>query len=128
MGLHVDVRRIYEDNKQKEGVRKYVGVLINQEDKLTKEQKRLKQLHNKAKYGLPRDFYSQIVLPPPTELKVFRWDDVMNHRKNLTTIDRISMLGEIEKHLLFKIQQLQNQPPSQQNGASRTPTRQVFDY
>ena len=29
MGLHLDIDRIYEDNSRKDGVRKYVGVLIN---------------------------------------------------------------------------------------------------
>ena len=37
MGLHLDVRKIQEDNALKPGLRKYVNVLINQEDKLTKE-------------------------------------------------------------------------------------------
>lgn len=68
MGLHLDIARVYEDNKIKPGLRKYVGVLINQEDKLTKEQKIKKQSINREKYGLPREFYTKIVLPPPSEL------------------------------------------------------------
>lgn len=38
MGLHVDIDQIYEDNKKKNGTRKQ-GFLVNDGDKLTKEQK-----------------------------------------------------------------------------------------
>lgn len=95
MGLHVDVKKIHEDNKQKVGVRKYVGVLINQEDKLTKEQKQQRQILNKQKYGLPRDFYQKIRLPPPTEIKVFNLENIINHKKNLSTIERLKLLLDL---------------------------------
>jgi hypothetical protein len=36
MGLHLDINRIHGDNKDKPGLRKYVGVLINEADKMTK--------------------------------------------------------------------------------------------
>lgn len=39
MGLHVDIEAVFEENKKKKGVRKYGTVLINQGDKLTKEEK-----------------------------------------------------------------------------------------
>lgn len=39
MGLHVDIDAVFQENKMKKGVRKYGTVLINQGDKLTKEQK-----------------------------------------------------------------------------------------
>jgi hypothetical protein len=47
MGLHLDIDRIHADNKKKEGLRKYVGVLINDSDKLTKQQKADKKAENK---------------------------------------------------------------------------------
>jgi hypothetical protein len=59
---------------------------------------------NLEKYGLPKSFYRNIILPPPAKLKVFNYEDVMNHRKNLSTIERLKMLNDIEEHLLFKIQ------------------------
>ncbi len=39
MGLHLDIDRIYQDNLKKTGVRKYHGVLINEGDKLTLDEK-----------------------------------------------------------------------------------------
>jgi hypothetical protein len=36
MGLHLDLDRVYEDNKKKHGLRK-MGLLVNEGDKLTKE-------------------------------------------------------------------------------------------
>ena len=43
MGLHLDVNKIHFDNSKKPGLRKYVGVLINEADKMTKEQKLAKK-------------------------------------------------------------------------------------
>ena len=38
MGLHVDIDAVYEDNKKRSGARKQ-GFLVNDGDKLTKEEK-----------------------------------------------------------------------------------------
>ena len=40
MGLHLDLERILDNNKQKTGLRKF-GYLINEGDKLTKEGRKL---------------------------------------------------------------------------------------
>jgi hypothetical protein len=119
MGLHLDVNRIHSDNSKKPGLRKYVGVLINEADKMTKEQKLKKKEENRREYGLPRSFYSKIVLPPPSDLKVFEWQDVANHRKTLSTIERIKMLNDIEDHLLMKLTQPETKQPA---------NRKVFEY
>lgn len=105
MGLHLDIEKIREDNKLKPGLRKYVGVLINESDKLTKEQKAQKKQENRELYGLPRDFYKNIELPPASELKVFKVEDIVNHKKTLTVIERLKMLSDMEEHLLIKIKQ-----------------------
>ena len=39
LGLHVDIDSIFAANMAKKGLRKYGTVLINEGDKLTKEQK-----------------------------------------------------------------------------------------
>ena len=64
---------------------------------------------NRSKYGLPREYYKAIKLPPKTELKVFKWDDVMNHRKNLSTIERIQILEDIEQYILTNIERHEKQ-------------------
>ena len=103
MGLHLDVNKIHADNQKKEGLRKYVGVLINEGDKLTKEEKVQKKLESLEMYGLPKSFYRKIVLPPKTELKVFNVEHVMNHKKKLSTIEKIKILTDTEEHLIYKI-------------------------
>ena len=109
MGLHLDVRKIHEDNSLKPGVRKYVGVLINQEDKLTKEIKLQRKQENKIKYGLPRDFYQKIRLPPPTEIKVFNLENIMNHKKDLSTIERLQMLHDLLDYIKKKRERIRKQ-------------------
>lgn len=104
MGLHLDVKKIYLDNQQKQGLRKYTNVLINEADKLTKEQKAQKKEENRKLYGLPKDFYKKIVLPPASELTVFKVEEVVNHKKKLSVIERIKMLSDLEEHLLIKIE------------------------
>ena len=103
MGLHLNVDLIRKDNAKKEGVRKYINVLINQGDKLTSEEKKELKLKNKALYGLPRDFYQSVELPLAAELKVFRVDECLNHKKDISLVQRIRMLTDIEEHLVSKL-------------------------
>lgn len=118
MGLHLDVRQIHEDNKVKVGVRKYVGVLINQEDKLTKEIKQQRKQVNKIKYGLPRDFYQKIKLPPPTEIKVFCLENIINHKKDLSTIERLKMLYDLLDYIRSKQERLRAQKEQGDQGVN----------
>ena len=46
MGLHLDVKAIHEANSKLEGFRKYVGVLINQEGKLSMSERKRLQIEN----------------------------------------------------------------------------------
>lgn len=86
MGLHLNVDLIRKDNDKKEGVRKYINVLINMGDKLTSDEKAELKKKNKALYGLPRDFYQNIELPLAAELKVFKVDDCLNHKKDISLV------------------------------------------
>lgn len=79
-------------------------------------QKAEKKLSNKAEYGLPRQFYKKIVLPLGAELKVFNVNDVTNHKKAISTIERLRMLTDIEEHLLQKIENVKaNEKASKDN-------------
>ena len=71
MGLHLNIDQIHADNKLKPGVRKYVGVLINEGDKLTKEEKLALRAKNERKYGVPESEYSKYVLPEPHFVSIF---------------------------------------------------------
>ena len=103
MGLHLNVDLIRKDNAKKDGVRKYINVLINQGDKLTPDQKTELKKKNKAMYGLPRDFYQSVELPLAAELKVFKVDECLNHKKDISLVQRIRMLTDIEEHLVSKL-------------------------
>jgi hypothetical protein len=70
-------------------VRKYVGVLINQEGKLKPEERDKLKRENKLKYGLPKSFYSKIILPRPTEVKVFKIDEILNCKRDVSLGERL---------------------------------------
>ena len=103
MGLHLDIDKISADNKLKPGIRKYQGVLINEGDKLTKDEKIRLKAENEEKYGVPFEVYSKIQLPEPTEIKVFKLEDILNHKRELSSVERINMLLELQGYLQEKL-------------------------
>jgi hypothetical protein len=106
MGLHLDVQAIHEANSKLEGFRKYVGVLINQEGKLSKSERERLQIENQKIYGLPKSFYSKIKLPRPTDIKVFELKDIVDCKRNITTAERIHMLREIQDYSFKKLENI----------------------
>ena len=52
--MHLDIHRIAADNKKKTGYRK-CGFLVNEGDKLTKEDKERLKVKNNEMYGLTEE-------------------------------------------------------------------------
>ena len=85
MGLHVDIDSISEDNKKKVGARKQ-GFLVNDGDKLTKEDKIILKAINQKKYGLDDDYVKNVLrLPPAQKCKLYDIHKIVNSRKKLST-------------------------------------------
>eukprot|EP00732_Lithocolla_globosa_P007514 Lithocolla_globosa_v1_NODE_9703_length_677_cov_5.725080.p1 type:complete len:192 gc:universal NODE_9703_length_677_cov_5.725080:659-84(-) len=64
-GLHIDVLKIGAENSKKKGpeyVRK-ASILINQNDKLTKQEIKKRWTEHKAKYGLSKEEVEKLVIP-----------------------------------------------------------------
>lgn len=55
MGLHIDIDAVAADNKAKVGKRKN-GALVNEGDKLTKEQKSIMIAENHRRFGLEKAY------------------------------------------------------------------------
>lgn len=55
MGLHMDIDAAHEYNKKIPGIRKN-GALVNQGDKLTKEEKVRMIAENRLRFGLSREY------------------------------------------------------------------------
>ena len=80
-----------------------MGLIINRGDKLTKEDKKIKQMENKEKYGLSEEFVENMKLPPPTEVKIFSVSKIINAKVGLSTIEKIEHLLGLERALLEKL-------------------------
>ena len=102
LGLHLDVKRLAEDLKRVPGMRKN-GQLVNTGDKLTKEELEKKLAANKAKYGLTEEEIARIKLPRPTCARIFKISAIMNPKNDLSTIDKINHLLDLEKELQEKL-------------------------
>ena len=65
MGLHVDLKKIWESNYAKQGKNhtRKGGLLINMGDNPTKASVMRKREANKKAYGLPQTFVANLKLP-----------------------------------------------------------------
>jgi hypothetical protein len=103
MGLHVDIDAISEDNKKKTGARKQ-GFLVNDGDKLTKEEKLLLRERMQEKYGLDEDYVKNVLkLPPPQKCKLYDIDKILYSRKKLSTSEKIEHLLDLKQTLEHRL-------------------------
>jgi arsenate reductase-like glutaredoxin family protein len=103
MGLHVDIDQIYEDNKRKEGNRKQ-GFLVNDGDKLTKEQKIELKEKMKEKYGLHQKYVQEVLkLPPKSKVKIYDIDKIVNSRIKMSTAEKIEHLMDLKDTLIKRL-------------------------
>lgn len=105
MGLHIDIDQIKKDNDAKQGVRKS-GFLVNQGDKLTKQQKVDLQKINHEKYGLPQAYIDSLVIPKAGDIRVFEVAKIINAKKKLSTSEQVEMLYALQRKLEKKLKVL----------------------
>ena len=98
LGLHVDIDKVYRDNKRKSGKR-VNGYLVNDGDKLTKELKVQMKEANRIKYGLSEQYIDYLTIPKACNVKVYELDKIMNSRKKLTTSEKIEHLLHVKEAL-----------------------------
>lgn len=102
MGLNVDVDKIGAENSKKKGKRK-MGILINEGDKLTKEDKARLQAENRLLYQLPQEYLDRLVIPKGDNIKVYSVYRILNSRRKLSTPDQVQHLVSIQKNLMRKL-------------------------
>ena len=103
-GLHVDLDRILLENltiPDNNLVRKYGWVLINQGDKITKDEKAALIAKNSKKYSLPEDYIKKIKLP--SEVRIYKLRQVMQARAVLSTGEKLHHLHAIKRRLERKL-------------------------
>ena len=98
LGLHVDIDKVYRDNKRKAGKR-VNGYLVNDGDKMTKELKLKKKEENRIQYGLSQAYIEYLKIPKACNVKVYELDKIMNSRKKLTTSEKIEHLLHVKEAL-----------------------------
>ena len=102
MGLNVDIDRVGAENAKKKGKRK-MGVLINEGDRLTKDDKKKLQKENRKVYQLPEEYLDRLVIPKGDNIKVYSVYRILNSRRKLSTADMIQHLWAIQKNLDRKL-------------------------
>ena len=104
MGLHVDLKRIFEDNKKKNALRKNKCV-INNDDKLTKEEKQKLIEDNKKKYEYVG--YQKLKIPKTFANSIGRYmtiEQIKDNKNNLTTLEKIGELKNLVKCMKKKLE------------------------
>lgn len=104
MGLHLDIDAIAKKNSENKTGKRKMGFLINENDKMTKEERLAKQKHNFETYGLSKEKIKEIkkLLPPPSEVEIYSLDKILNSKKTLSTIEKIVHLRKLEDALAAK--------------------------
>ena len=102
LGLHLDIDAIAKKNKADGKAHRKAGLIVNQGDKLTTEEKKTKQAANQILYGLTPEQVKEIKLPAPTAVQIFSVSKIVHAKVRLTTIEKIEHLLELEKALLEK--------------------------
>ena len=103
MGLHVDVDLVHEHNSLKTGVVRKNGCIVNQDDKLTAQQKEDLLLQNETKYGLPSSYISYLWLPRSHAIKVYNINKIVNSKRTLSWAQKISHLEDIQASLTKRL-------------------------
>lgn len=104
MGLHVDIDAIYADNQKKVNAKRKQGFLVNDGDKLTKEQKLKLQEEMQKKYGLEEEYYEHVLqLPAKQECEIFDIKKIMNSRQKLSVVEKIDHLEKLKGHLMKRL-------------------------
>lgn len=112
MGLHLDLERIFLDNRQKIGsnVLRKAGLIINDGDNPTKAQVNSKRDKNRKKYGLSVHFVENLKLPKAMTkewLKVLTFEQIMRNASNFSTVEKIHHLTILEEALERKLGKIQ---------------------
>jgi len=111
MGLHLDLKLIWEKNFAKQGkqfVRKG-GLLINMGDNPTKAQVLRKREANKKAFGLSQTLVGNLKLPKAQTkewLKVLTFDQIMRNATNFSSIEKIHHLKILEEALERKLNKI----------------------
>ena len=98
LGLHLDIDAIKRKNETSFGTKKH-GILVNEGDKLTREDLEEKKRKNQARFGLTAEQVEGIKLPRPTAVRIYDIKKILNPKNDLSTIDKINHLLDLEKEL-----------------------------
>lgn len=110
MGLHLDIKQVFEDNMKKEGLRKY-NCLVNEGDKLTAEQKVKLISENETKYGLEPAEVEAIELPsadPQALAKILTYEQIKSNKSQFSTMELLKLYQNLEEALEEKLIYLEN--------------------
>ena len=111
MGLHVNIRQVFEDNMKKPGLRKY-NCLVNEGDKLTAEMKRRLIAENERLYGLEPEEVEAIELPsadPQALAKILTLEQIVQNKSRFSTMEVLKLFQNLEEALQEKLVYLENQ-------------------
>ena len=106
LSLHLDTKKITADNKRRVNAIRKHGIIVNDGNKLTREELVEKRILNQEKYGLTKEQVDAIKLPPPTSVCFYSVKKIMNPKNDLSTIDRIEKLLEFELALKIKLDRI----------------------
>ena len=107
MGLHVDLKKIFEDNKKKEGLLRKNKCVVNNNDKLTKEERQNLLKENKKNYGYPPSYYQNLKIPKTFANSIGRYmtiEQIRDKKNNLTTLEQIGELQNLVKCMKKKLE------------------------
>ena len=99
--------------------------MVNDGDKSTKEELEEKKKINQEKYGLSPEAVQAIKLPAPTAVCFYDVKKIMNPKNDLSTVERIEKLQELEKALLSKLERVIEEKKSKATSTASTATSTV---
>ena len=107
MGLHVNLEKIFLDNKKKVNVLRKNNYIINTGDNLTTEKKNKLLQENKDKYEYPSSYYKNLKIPRLLSNSIGRHltiKQVMDAKNNLTIQEKIEELTNLVNCMNKKIE------------------------
>ena len=90
---------IARDNEKNTWQKRKCGFLVNDGDKLTKEDKEHLKIVNQEKYGLTKEQVDSLQMPASTSVQIYDISKIMNPRSRLSCIEKINHLIELRSAL-----------------------------
>ena len=112
MGLQVHLDRVFADNQLRQGpniVRKS-NFIINTGDNMSVDERRIRILQNKEKYGLTAKEIARIKLPGNYQersnkkrIVVLNLEQIMSVKSNFSIVEKLTHLQNLKRAIIAKI-------------------------